>query len=414
MHLSPARTLLVACGVLILTNGPVFLVANRMLEQPRSWEEPFTRAVFMSVAIVAVGAVVLDRFRVDGARLVVPNPVAAVAIVWFLVWMVASSAWSLTPELTRGRSLVYVGLAAFAWIIADLEFAAFRRALALAAGVAVGASLAAVVFSDSIGMDVNDDWRGIYTNRNSLAPVAAIAVIVGVGIVFESRGARRVAAGALVLLAAVVLAGSGSRTAWLALLIAMGAAFVVVGARVGGARFGARVRSGILAGGVVGAVIALAVLSRLWGDSTFAQRRTIWSLVRDRIAERPLQGFGWFNVWSDADFVSEHYLLTRGSAHGSFFEVWLGLGLVGLIPFVVIVGLALHGTITDAWRRPSVETWTWLALVSFLVMENLTESFVLWFSYNLVLLMAAALRVGCARRSRPEPRTPAPSEPATV
>ena len=414
MRLSPARPLLVACGVLILTNGPVFLVANRVLEQPRSWEEAFTRAVFVSLALVAVGAVVLDRFRAEGARLASPNPVAALAIVWFVVWMVASSAWSLNPELTRGRSLVYVGLAAFAWIISDLEFTDFRRALAVATGAAVGASLVAVALSDSIGADFNGDWRGIYTNRNSLAPIAAVAVLVGVSLVIESRGIRRVAAGLLVVFAALALAGSGSRTAWLALLVAMGAAFVLVGARVGGRRYGARVRSAVLVAGFAGAAAAMAVLSWLWGEPTFEQRRTIWDLVRDRIAERPLQGFGWFNVWTDAEFVSEHYLLTRGSAHGSFFEVWLGLGLVGLIPFLVIVGLALHGTITEAWRRPSVESWTWLALVLFLVVENLTESFVLWFSYNWVLLMAAALRSGVGRRSTIEPRTLVPSEPVSV
>jgi O-antigen ligase len=241
-----------------------------------------------------------------------------------------------------------------------------------------------------------------------------VALLLGISLALEARGGRRLAAGALVLCAALALAGSGSRTAMLAVLIAIGAAVVVVGARVGGDRYGPRVRGGILAGGFVGAAVAMAVLSWLWGEPTFEQRRTIWGLVRDRIAERPLQGFGWFNVWNDADFVSEHYLLGRGSAHGSFFEVWLGLGLVGLIPFVVIIGLALHSTITEAWRRPSISSWTWLALVLFLVIENLTESFVLWFSYNWVLLMAAALRARAGRRSPPERQTSEPSEVVTV
>ena len=414
MRRSPTRLLLVACGLLVLTNGPVFFVANRVLDQAMSWEEPFTRAMFASVALVAAGAVLLDRFRLDGIRLRRPNPVAAAAIVWFVSWMIASSLWSLTPDLTRGRSVVYVGLAAFAWIIADLDDGEVRRALTIVAGAAVGASLLVVAWSDSIGLDRNEDWRGIYTNRNSLAPIAAIAVLLGIGHVVEARGVRRLAAVGFVALSAVALAGSGSRTAWLALVMAVGGAFVVVAARIGGDRHGARVRTAVLGGGVVGAGIALAILSRLWGDTTFAQRRTIWSLVRDRIAERPVHGFGWFNVWSDADFVSAHYLLTRGSAHGSILEVWLGLGLIGLVPFLVIVALALRGTITAAWRTPSVASWTWLALVLFLVIENLTESFVLWFSYNWVLLMAAALRADGRPRPKHERRRPAPSVAANV
>ena len=60
----------------------------------------------------------------------------------------------------------------------------------------------------------------------------------------------------------------------------------------------------------------------------------------------------------------------------------------------VIVGLALYGVIRYAWSRPSPESWVWLVVIVFLAIENITESFVLWFSYNWVLLMAAALRSG--------------------
>ena len=207
--------------------------------------------------------------------------------------------------------------------------------------------------------DFNDDWRGIFTEPQ-------LAGYRGRGRDSRrrqprgrDRGVRRRRRDRLVVRArsdrrcsAAAVGRQGSRC-WLR----PGAAFVVVGVRAGGGRYGARVRRALL----VAAVRRCARRRRgrrrrgLWGEPTFEQRRTIWGLVWDRIAERPLQGFGWFNVWTDADFVSEHDpLLGRGSAHGSFFEVWLGLGLIGVIPFLVIVGLALHGTITAAWRRPSV------------------------------------------------------------
>lgn len=411
MRLSPVRPLLVAGGLLVLTNGVVFYVANRVLDNGMSWEEPFTRGVFGTVALVAVAAVVLDRYRMDEARLRRPSLFPAVMIGFFSMWIMASSLWSLTPEITRGRGLIYVGLAAFAWVIADLEFEAFRRALLLASGVAVGASLLAVVVSDSIGLDRNDDWRGIFTNRNSLAPVAVVAILLAASLAFDRPARRRLAPCALVVAATIALLGSGSRTAWLGLGAAAGIAALVVFARIGVERHGARAARVAVGVGTLGALAAAAVISRMWGESTFAQRRTIWDLVWDRIADRPLQGYGWFNVWGDPGFVSAHELLGRGSAHNSFLEVWLGLGIIGLVPFVIIVGAALWGVVRSAWNRPSVETATWLALVVFLVIENLTESFVLWFSYNWVLLMAAALRAGAGRRSPAESRTPAPSEP---
>jgi O-antigen ligase len=196
----------------------------------------------------------------------------------------------------------------------------------------------------------------------------------------------------------VVLLGTGSRTAWLAMFTAIGIGSLIVVTRGALDRHGPK-RAALVAGGVgaVGLVVLIFSIGRLWTDPTFEQRRTIWSLVWDRIAERPVHGHGFFAVWDVPAFTADHFLLERGSAHGSAFEVWLGLGLLGLIPFAVIVGLALYGVVRDAWRRPSPESWVWLVAVLFLLIENIAESFVLWFSYNWVLVMAAALRSGMTR-----------------
>ena len=88
----------------------------------------------------------------------------------------------------------------------------------------------------------------------------------------------------------------------------------------------------------------------------------------------------------------DHALLRRGSAHNSLMEVALGLGLIGTVPFAVIVVLAARNAALHLWRKPGADSWMWAAVVGFALVENVTESFVLWFSYVWVLLMAAALR----------------------
>lgn len=413
MSPSRSRTILVAVGLAIFTNGPVFFVTDHVLGGDLGWEQPFTRQLYIAAALVAVTTVVLDRYRLSGERLATPSPVAAAAVIVFTVWAVLSSLWSLAPDLTRGRSLIYVGLAAFAWIVADLDFGRFRAALALAMGTCVAASLVIVIVSESIGTDRNDDWRGIFTNRNSLAPVAGLAIIAGLSLLADAPRRRRVATAILPLVSAVVMLGSGSRTAWLALALATGVALTVVLGRIGLRRHGAGALAGAGAVLLTLAVAAAVVVSRMWGESTFEQRRTIWDLVLDQIGERPIHGHGWFSIWTVPSFTSMDPLLGRGSAHGSFLEVWLGLGLVGLVPFLAIVGLALHGAVRSAWREPGVASWTWLAIVLFLVIENVTESFVLWYSYNWVLLMAAALRSGVGSPRPTGSRTPVPSETAS-
>jgi exopolysaccharide production protein ExoQ len=410
MRSSRFRMPLVALGLVVLTNGPVFFINRRILDGALGWEEPFTRQVFVVTALVAVTAVVLDRYRESGEQLFRPSPVAAAAIVFFGVWIVLTTFWSLAPDITRGRSVIYLGLPALAWILADLDFPRFRAAVALAAGFGVGASLLVVGATERIGLDVNDDWKGIYTNRNSLAPVAATAIIIGSSLVADSRGGRRVAALALTVLSAVVMLGSGSRTAWLALAVAVGGAGVVVVARTAWDRHGARALAATGAVAAAGALFTVLLIARMWGEPTFSQRRTIWSLVWDEIGERPLQGFGWFSIWGVPEFTSGDPLLARGEAHNSLLEVWLGAGLIGVIPFLVIIAVALYGVTRAAWRNPGVESWTWLAVVLFLAIENLTESFVLWFSYNWVILMAAALRSGVGARRPSAARRPAATE----
>ena len=70
----------------------------------------------------------------------------------------------------------------------------------------------------------------------------------------------------------------------------------------------------------------------------------------------------------------------------------LGLGLLGLVPFAVVVVLAVRNAGRDLLRSPSADTWTWAAVVAVMLIENITESFMLRFSYNWVIVMAAALR----------------------
>ena len=409
---SPIRDVFVVLALVVATNGPVIYFEQHLLQLSWSWEGPVIQPVLAAVALAAVAALFLDPMRPDGKRLVRPPQLTAWAIGALAAWMVLSSFWSLDPGVTRSRGLIYLGLAALAWIIADLDMDRLLRNLLVALVAVIVASGAALLLSDAIAFDRNDDWRGIFTNRNSLAPLCALMVIVAGGRAIEYRGARRLVSAAGALAAAVVMLGSGSRTAWMALAVALGAASVVtLTSRQRRASGATALRVGIGVG-VAGVLAVAAVLVRFWDESTFSQRRSIWDLVLDRIVERPLHGYGWFNVWHNADFTAGHPLLGRGSAHGSILEVWLGTGLVGLVLFVGIVGVALARSGLDAWRRPSISTWTWLACISFLVIENLTESFVLWFSYNWVLIMSAALRPVGRSPAEPDPQRPVPTSAA--
>ena len=389
---SRLRDGLVVAALLVCSNGPVIYLAHHVLHGAALWEDPAVRGIFAAMAGACVLAVVLDSQRVSGRRLGVPSLVGSVSVITFTVVIVASSLWSLDPSVTRARSVIYIGLAALAWIIADLDFARFRRALMVMLASVLAGSLLVVVLSGAIGRDHNGDWRGLFGSPNELAPLAALGLLVGLPALLGARGRGRVLPASLGVMGLVLLVGSGSLTAWVGLFGAVTIALLVWFASAGRTRFGPRATQGAAAVALLGTVAATGAVVATWSGSTLASRRAIWSFVWDRIAERPLVGHGWFSVWDIPEFINTDELSGVSSAHNSFLEVWLGGGILALVPFAVIVVIALWGSAQALWRDPTKDSWTLFALVLFLVMVNLMLSFVLWFSYIWVLLMSAALR----------------------
>lgn len=399
--------------LLILSNGPVLRFASGVLDRPGLWNDPAIWPFFAGAAAVSVVLAWVTRRpgggnvgiagsddpadrAVTGAALSRP---ALAAIAWYSAAAVASSLWSVYPSATLWRSVVYLGLVLLAVALASLTDDELSAVLVLLASVAVVGSLAVIVLQHDVGTDSDGNWIGMYTNRNSLAPLAALGVIAGIHWLLPrpmpASRYRRSWGAVLVVASVVTLVGAGSRTAWLALAaaLALASAFgVVAGA--------SRVRrwppwkawAAAAGGGLVAAGVCVAVVAAAWDVSTFSQRREIWSLVWDRVLERPWGGYGFFAFWEVPELVAEHALLERGSAHNSLVETALGLGVVGTVPFVMLVVLAAVNAGRGLWLRPSAGTGMWAAVTVFVLVENMTESFVLWFSHIWVLLLAAALR----------------------
>ena len=391
------RVAIAAAALLVLTNGPVLLFSKSVLDRTGRWED---LAVWPFLAAAAVAGAALAAWNLSGAPrrpVETSERIAAIAVAWFSLAALASSLWSVDPTATVWRSSIYVGMALLAWAIARLDARDTAAVIGVMAAAAVGASLLLIVLRPGLGLGPNDYWKGVYTNRNSLAPLAAIGVLAGLRFALDAGRLLRLAAVGLTLASAAALVGAGSRTAWVSLI----AALVVSGLplihhRVAGRRGRSYAAKVTAAAAGASAVAAAACLVAVWNVATLDQRRTIWSLVWDRILERPLVGHGFFTFW-DIEELTQHVLLRRGSAHNSLVEVGLGLGLLGAVPFAVIVVLAARNAGVALWRRPGADTWMWAALVAFLLVENVTESFVLWFSYSWVLLMAAAVRAPVAR-----------------
>ena len=273
---SPLRDALVVASLLVCSNGPVMYLAWRVLHGAPHWEDPAVRAVFAAMAGASVLAVLLDSQRVSNRRLRTPSLLGGASVVAFTGAIVASSLWSVDPSLTRARAVIYIGLAALAWIVADLDFARFRRAMLVVLGSLLAASLVTLVVSDSIGLEHNGAWRGLFLRSNELAPLGAMALLMGFPALLGTRGKGRILPALLLGMGALVLVGSRSLTSWMGLFGAVTIASLVWFASAGRARFGHRATQGAVAAALLGGVATIGAVATTWNGSTLASRRAIW------------------------------------------------------------------------------------------------------------------------------------------
>jgi exopolysaccharide production protein ExoQ len=405
-----------AFGVCVCTSGLSIFASQHVFHVPPVWTTwtfayPFT-------AVGVLGVVLLGRELRARALRDVPWPLVAAAT--FVAIALVSATWSVSAAATPHAALLDIGIVAFgAWLGLALDTRQLILAVSIGMAVPVLASLPLIAFRPEyarapvpyVGASYGGEWNGMFANRNSLAAVSLLGGVAALGLVVASRTwwGR---AGGLVLggVHAVVLYFTDSDTSMIAAAICVvAAAAVPVLWWLRRCRMPGPVVVGVgVAGVVVGWVVLFANLTELarkvGRDPTLSNRRTIWSDVRGFIADRPWQGYGYWGLWERPDLTAASYARVGkqyGSAHNSVLEVVLGLGVIGLVVYLVICVASVSGVLRWTWRERGVESWWWTVLVVYLVAENLTESFVLWHSYNLMLVVASTMvPFGAALRRR--------------
>jgi O-antigen ligase len=254
-----------------------------------------------------------------------------------------------------------------------------------------------------------DYWVGIYYNRNSLAPVTAVAVIASVGAVISTWGivrtSRRLLAafsliGGLTLstFAGIELWQSKSQTSPIALAIALGAVtlWMVIRLLTRRARLfsSARPYSASIAFLLTGIVLffALQFVGDVGGVSseivTLNSRRNLWSLSWMGVQEKPWFGWGWMAAWWTEEFFGESSSWsTWGSrwSHNGYHDVLLGGGWIAgslLLAYLWFVTRSLSQyTFQDVAPR--------LTLAGFALAASTQESFFTGSHFIWALLIAA-------------------------
>jgi exopolysaccharide production protein ExoQ len=381
-----ATVVAAVASLVVLSSGPLYRL--------RTWwdyEDPLGNDATVVVIYAAVGLVAFAWLASQGRFRHLDQRALAVAAA-LVGWLLLGSLWSIDRLETSRQSLqIASSLAIGAAIAAALGAIWFRWALWAALHVGLGWSVVAIYLLQNRTQDRNGNWVGIFFNRNSLALYAALGLLVAIFLAADARwierGPRQWAVVAvLVAFAAVdvrLLAGSDGLTP----LFALGIAFAAVGLCWAGRAVVRRDVDADRLAAVVG-VLSLAVMAVAWATrrtwlerlgrrADLTGRLDLWNVAIDWGWRRPLHGYGYMAAWGDPNFQAEVEAARGallGSAHNSFVDFFLGAGLIGLALAVGLIAVLYWRTVPAAMRGVGFAPLFPVALLVYVVVENLTET----------------------------------------
>jgi exopolysaccharide production protein ExoQ len=325
--------------------------------------------------IMALVIVELIRMRVD-LRLL-PYP-----LIGFLVLCTASIAWSAYPAASAlGVAFVVLTTLFGLYLATAIDLTTFVRCLGTALRWILGLSLlfelfVATVIRDKV-LPFWVDWshldkipaafywsrnllfeggriQGIVGNANLLAFAALLAVIV-FGVQIAARATSRFWTSLWLVIALGTLALTRSSTVLIAgTAVAIVALFLWLVRRVPAER---RIPWYIVGAAIAAAGIALVLVFRgtllgLLGKSPdVTNRLDIWDTVIGLANQRPAVGWGWIGYWAPWVEPFDDLVVIKGvtylQAHNAWVDIFLQLGIVG----VVVFGALVISTLGRSWAR---------------------------------------------------------------
>lgn len=308
------------------------------------------------------------------------KPLLAIA-----VFAILSTAWSQDPALTLRRSVMLLGPTVFALFIHVSTDHREQLDLMLFTGIAgMALSIAVALRFPAVGHDptmADGSWQGIFPQKNVCARACVFALLPA--IVFVGRSATRTLIVLTTLpLFAALLYKTNSKTGMVLAGIAVIATFTL--------RLFPRLRSHeamvvtmLLTTGVVTGLILLEsrfteLVQLLGKDSTLTGRTAIWEGAVEAITKHPVLGYGFAAFWMGLKGESANVVLAAHwlvpAAHNGFLDVWLQLGGVGVLLFLISL---IQGCRAGVWclRHVGREAAEWAAAVMLMtVLYNLDET----------------------------------------
>jgi O-antigen ligase len=386
-----------------LTQGPVYRLWSESGEYQQFIALPTVgHAYFATFVVVQLPALVLLSRRLSSSFFSERRSQLLVAL---MIWLGLSVTWSTFARQSLPEFVSLILTTSFGvYLTTCFSTEEFWKIVATAMSIGMSVSLFAIQRGwDSAVSTEDDHWIGIYYNRNSLAPVAGVALLAVVGMLctqrtykdfsglFISTASIIVAVGAL-----LTLWRAQSRTSPLALFVGLLALGTWMVMRWGAQHVFSRVRDFTAALSVafmaVAAVVALRAvggLTTVSGETaTFNSRGPLWSLSWSGFLEKPLQGWGWMAAWRTLKFFQQGEWWTVWDSewsHNGYHDLLLGGGVLAAVLFAGVVWCGMREIGSQASLREAVPRFL---IVAFVLTAATQESFFIGTHFLWALLIA--------------------------
>lgn len=322
--------------------------------------------------------------------------VLPLTILVFVGWAAASVIWSEAPGTTMLRVAYLVAFGVLGLYVALMRdtiqiVRAFGDVFRLLLGLSIALEVLSGILLDLpiVFLGIRGDIavlgpiQGVFGSRNLLGFVALVALLTFI-IEWRTRSVRRGRSIASVVLAGGCIVLAGSPVTW----IALGASLLALAALYGLRRVPApsrwRWQLGLLVAAVAALVTAwvlrIRIIELLDARGEFDVRLDVWREVSRYLAANPLQGWGWMGRWPDsAPYVWIERAVGREltSALSAWIDAYFQVGVIGMLLFAALVGVALvRSWLLASNRRSVVYLWPALVLVAITV-TSFAESFAL-------------------------------------
>jgi O-antigen ligase len=264
---------------------------------------------------------------------------------WILMltsWALLSLIWSIDRPLTFRRLIALLCTEAFGVYFAfrytlQEQLDKISRALA----IVIGASILVCILYPPYGLSGapadEGAWQGVFSHKNTLGGFAMLLAFIL--FIRYLEGKRRVSSLVGIAILSAVVIFSQSRTS-LAYLLLASIAFPLVRSFQKNPSRRTRV---VLAGALIFGVLATLTIFHwedlvfsIGRDPTLTGRTELWALSLIWIREKPILGSGLEAFWGSyygpaADFRIASGWLEAPHAHNAYLNLWLDLGLVGVV-----------------------------------------------------------------------------------